>query len=510
MKTTNLYFLSLAAKNLDLKEFSKYEAVLSEREAVKSHKKHEVDTLVDFVNAVFPYLECPDLDGYNFTFEITQLGREFDLLKVSENKVLNIELKSQMTTIGELKKQLVQNRHFFMHLSREIFQFVYVKNQNCFYQLLGDDLDAVEIETLVAVMKQLNKSCVENLSELFKPSQFLVSPLNTPEKFLAGEYFLTDSQVDIKGKIIGGIENKRKDKPCFFAVKGSPGTGKTLLLYDIAKNLARDKKVCVFHCGIPCNGHFRINEYKDSLTVKAIKKECEVEYFKYDVILFDEAHRIRKYQYDDIIDKIRKHNLSAVFSFDPRQILSRNEEQADIKSSVERLCGNSVFTLNNKIRTNKEMASFIRHLMFLNDSSKKENYANVELLYVNDYKQANKLIEYFRGKGYEYISFTPSTYYSCRMDKLWKGTNTHEVIGQEFDNIVMAFDDTFSYDDKGYLSATAHPNPDYLYKKLLFQGVTRVREKLALIVIDNQSVFENILNLLRPNEADAETKNSGE
>lgn len=156
------------------------------------------------------------------------------------------------------------------------------------------------------------------------------------------------------------------------------------------------------------------------------------------------------------------------------------------------------------------MASFIRHLMFLNDSSKKENYANVELLYVNDYKQANKLIEYFRGKGYEYISFTPSTYYSCRMDKLWKGTNTHEVIGQEFDNIVMAFDDTFSYDDKGYLSATAHPNPDYLYKKLLFQGVTRVREKLALIVIDNQSVFENILNLLRPNEADAETKNSGE
>lgn len=74
----------------------------------------------------------------------------------------------------------------------------------------------------------------------------------------------------------------------------------------------------------------------------------------------------------------------------------------------------------------------------------------------------------------------------------------------------MAFDGTFYYDKKGHLTAIEHPNPDYLYKKLLFQGVTRVREKLVLIVIDNQPVFENILNLLRPNEADAETNNSGE
>ena len=44
--------------------------------------------------------------------------------------------------------------------------------------------------------------------------------------------------------------------------------------------------------------------------------------------------------------------------------------------------------------------------------------------------------------------------------------------------------------------AKEHPNPDYLYSKLLFQGLTRVREKLAIIVIDNEDVFGKILNII--------------
>ncbi len=57
------------------------------------------------------YVDCKGFDGFAFTFEIPQIGREFDLLKVTETKAINIELKSQMTTPDKLKKQFVQNRH---------------------------------------------------------------------------------------------------------------------------------------------------------------------------------------------------------------------------------------------------------------------------------------------------------------------------------------------------------------------------------------------------------------
>ncbi len=63
-----------------------------------------------------------------------------------------------------------------------------------------------------------------------------------------------------------------------------------------------------------------------------------------------------------------------------------------------------------------------------------------------------------------------------------------------FTNLVLGFSDdinlldNFYYDDK-LLQSKLHRNPDYLYDKLLYQGITRVREKLAIIVYNNYSVY---------------------
>ena len=48
----------------------------------------------------------------------------------------------------------------------------------------------------------------------------------------------------------------------------------------------------------------------------------------------------------------------------------------------------------------------------------------------------------------------------------------------------------------GHLEARQHPNPDYLFNQLLYQGLTRVRSKLALIVCSDM-VLANILPLLK-------------
>ena len=72
------------------------------------------------------------------------------------------------------------------------------------------------------------------------------------------------------------------------------------------------------------------------------------------------------------------------------------------------------------------------------------------------------------------------------------------MIGQEFDKVVMVLDKKFFYGDNGHLYNSAHPNPNYLFGKLLFQGLTRTREKLALVVIDNFELFSKIINAIKP------------
>ena len=86
--------------------------------------------------------------------------------------------------------------------------------------------------------------------------------------------------------------------------------------------------------------------------------------------------------------------------------------------------------------------------------------------------------------------------------KYLQETNTHRAIGQEYDNVVMYIDDNFFYGNDKELWSKVHPNPNFLYDKLLFQGVTRVREKLAIVVISNQDVYSKLLGIIYENDYD--------
>lgn len=72
----------------------------------------------------------------------------------------------------------------------------------------------------------------------------------------------------------------------------------------------------------------------------------------------------------------------------------------------------------------------------------------------------------------------------------------NEAIQTKVDNVIMILDRHFTYDEEKKLRAVSHPNPDYLYRKMLIQGVTRVREKLCLLIVDNMPLFQNILSIL--------------
>lgn len=142
------------------------------------------------------------------------------------------------------------------------------------------------------------------------------------------------------------------------------------------------------------------------------------------------------------------------------------------------------------------MANFIQLLLNLRDMRHFQEYPNVSLVYADSVTEANEILNYYRAQNYTFINYTPSLYYPSTLDQYPNSLSTHSVIGQEFDNVIMILDDHFAYDNEKKLRAVRHPNPDYLYRKMLIQGVTRVREKLCLLVVNNKPIFQEILAIL--------------
>ena len=80
------------------------------------------------------------------------------------------------------------------------------------------------------------------------------------------------------------------------------------------------------------------------------------------------------------------------------------------------------------------------------------DYSNIEVLYASDYTVAKNIIEhYVTNKEYKFISYTPSRIKSNDIDKLSNYTNTHHIIGHEFDNVIFSMDNNFKYTEDGHL-----------------------------------------------------------
>ncbi|WP_176519477.1 hypothetical protein [Bacillus pseudomycoides] len=75
--------------------------------------------------------------------------------------------------------------------------------------------------------------------------------------------------------------------------------------------------------------------------------------------------------------------------------------------------------------------------------------------------------------------------------------NTHNVVVQEYDNVVAILDQYFFYDENGKLNTRAYY---YDATKMLFQMVTRIRKKLNIIIIINQVVLKKYLEISHPNK----------
>ncbi len=515
-------------KGIEWETFCDYADALGQVETKHDGKEREIDTLENLVRKLKEAgANTSDFDHFFYGFSIPQISKEFDLLKIYGSgqeagevpgTVVNIELKSQKyekENQKKIKKQLKQNRHYLSHLGREIVSFCYVMAdpEPIVYRYYGDS-DRLLRSSVRKILEQitLKKPCMDcGIESLFHAKDYLLSPINQPERFLNGSYFLTNLQENIKKEIITGIT---EEKGKIWGITGTAGTGKTLLLYDIARNLAESKgagKVCVVHSGTLSEGHFALKEKWEGVRLISAKERELPPGTEY--VFVDEAQRLY-YEKNlvPLMEKVDEKEISCVFSYDREQTFRKTSKSDDIPEKIKKHQGFvKEEKLKKTIRTNSEIMSFIGKVTNLNltfDPKERASH-NIEVLFASKVDAAKEIVEYYvQNKKYKFINY-PVPWNGSDFAEFSDYEDTQKIVGQEFDYVMVPMDDHFFYDEHGELKANPPKDYDFDLVKLWYQGATRAREKLCILVIENEPLFKNILHAMTKGEESKRAKTKG-
>lgn len=459
-------------------------------------KDDEVEDLASLVNSLQAWVNNRYvLDGFYVGYKIPQIGKEFDLLRIGEEFVVNIELK-RSSTEEIIKHQLIRNNYYLNAIGKPVYCWSFVSSTKQLYFL--DSSNTIQLVDISHLSQSLGNQAIGNIgniNNLFNPSVYLVSPFNSTDKFMNEEYFLTQQQEEIKSNIFNAMQDSSQSR--FVSITGSAGTGKTLLVYDIAKEIIRiNKRPLIVHCG-------QINEGQQKLRDNYGWEIIPIKLYKYhnlsnyDALIVDEAQRIYPNQLDAMVGIIQSINGKCIFAYDRKQTLAAWEEQRKIHDKIVAIANIETYKLTEKIRTNKEIASFIRALFNKNKPLASTAGENIEISYFSSADDARAYLESIRIKGWEVLRFTPSQYENEHHETYSSVQNktSHGVIGQEFDNVAVVIDQFFSYSQNGELiykgGAYYHP------VKMLFQNITRTRIKLNVVVIENSELLNRCASMLQ-------------
>ena len=492
MKPINLLSLLNANKNLTPEVFNSYISHFD----IKI-KKSELEDLRSLVTELLGKIkEVNILERFYVGYTINQIGKEFDLLRFGDNNIINIELKSENTG-DRIKEQLIKNKYYLEFLNLKVLSFTYVADEKkLFYLDEREKLEEVEISFLISELWEQRLIEIEDIHKHFDPSNYLVSPFNSTEKFIGNQYFLTDHQEKIKKSI---LKLGKETEPCFISIEGNAGTGKTLLIYDIAKEYHNmSKKILIFHCGSLNNGHIRLRD-NYSWNIAQSQHYKQFNFDNYDLIILDETQRISTHEINEILLKAKETNTKFIFSYDFQQCLASWEIKNNIPQLIKEQVSPEHFALTEKIRTNKEIASFIKNLFNLRSRNPNQEYPNIDVSYFTTSRGVVKEMEILNSQGWKIINYTPSRYTMYPYDefRIGGGESSHEIIGQEFDKVVAVLDQHFFYDQDNKLSTQGwRSEPYYHPTKMLFQMVTRARKKLHIIIFNNEDVLKECLKIL--------------
>lgn len=455
MKSISIYAIT---RNQNIECLQKLERQLSGRTYFLKMREWELESMKALVRELEMHMQDVHALRFFYSFQVPRLGKEFDLLQIKDDQIVNIELKSGKVSDEAVRKQLLQNRYYLSVQGKMIQSYTYISSQERLVRLNNHDhIVEADWDQLCLALQRQSKDYEGDIEDLFQAEMYLFSPVTEPERFLNKEYFLTSQQKDIERRILDKI---RKAKYGYFWFSGLPGTGKTLLLYDIAMKLSVHQKVCMIHCG-ETGKEWKI--LHDRLLRIAFLSDSQLEegpdLKEYRAILVDEAHLLTEEKLHVILELSEKHPV--IFSSDDEDMISDEEMDRTMIREIEHLPDIQSFHLTNRIRTNAELSSFIQNMMHLPEKRTVRYYPHIQVVYANDEEEAEILL-----KGYQ-------------------------------DQLVFIIDERYYYDEKGYLREQRQKQQKPTAVRMLFHRLNEAREEFAIIVKRNEAVYEVLLELLQ-------------
>lgn len=445
----------------------------------KPLKSHEIDNLRSLCNILSIYgCTVADFDGFYVSYTIDRISKEFDLLRFGTDCIINIELKAAFerpNKQAKILKQMRANNHYLSFLGRPIRIFTYA-DADGFYAYHPEDQSLAR--TTPAVVAQALAAQQVDLSldpdAAFVPANYLVSPFRDSARFMRGEYFLTTAQQTVKDEF---IHAKRRHPFMLFSIAAGAGTGKTLLLYDMARTaIDQQIPIALIHCAPLYEGHVHLRDTYQWPIFTAT--DLNRDDFPSDCMLLfvDEVQRLSREACANLINWTRTHHVTTVLAWDSDPQNTTLDVQAFLATEAADL---PVETrrLTAKIRPNKEMASFIANLFKIGSGRTHRDYDSVSIDYIDNIEDLRTYSTYLHTTGWIGLDDIPSL---------------AALGGQEFDNVVIIMDRRFYYDQNKRLCIKKGDQNDLT---ALYQMVTRAKNTLKIIVFNAPELYLTLLKI---------------